>query len=223
VGRRLPAAAVAAAPVPDGPALLFGTLRGFAPVRQPETPTVNERDSPMDAMRKSARRAPVTACALALLLTALILGEAAAGNCTAPKQEHGEVTKNQIRIRNETLRDIVVDFYGTKESEAQRKATEIVKPGKLTQYNVGLGGKNGDVVGIARISINGTEVLKCAASVSNIYSKKSTEQVTNWSWGSCARLAGAGSACLSCYTDCNKTIKRKVRENDWQTTFIIKN
>jgi hypothetical protein len=177
----------------------------------------------MNTLRTSARRALCTGCATALLVTALSLGEATAGDCTAPKQEYDEATKNQIRVRNETLRDIAVVFYRTEESEAQKKATEIVKTGRQTQYNFGLGGTNGDAVGIARISINGTPALKCAASVSNTYSKKSGEQVTNWFWGSCERLASANSVCLSRYTECNKTFKRKVRENDWQTTFIIKN
>jgi hypothetical protein len=183
----------------------------------------DERISPMNALRTISRRALCLACATAILVNALPLGEATAGDCTAPKQEHDEATKNQIRVRNETLQDIVVVFYRTEESETQKKATEIVKSGKQTQYNFGLGGTNGDAVGIARISINGTAVLKCAASVSNTYSKKSGEQVTEWSWGSCERLASANSVCLSCYTDCNKTLKRKVRENDWQTTFIIRN
>jgi len=143
----------------------------------------DERISPMNALRTTVRRALCPACATALLVTALPLGEATAGDCTAPKQEYDEATKNQIRVRNETLRDIAVVFYRTDESETQKKATEIVKSGKQTQYNFGLGGTNGDAVGIARISINGTAVLKSTASVSNTYSKKSGEQVTEWSRG----------------------------------------
>jgi len=137
----------------------------------------------MNALRTRVRRALCTACATAMLVTAMPLGEDTDGDCTGPKQEHDEATKNQIRVRNETLQDIVVVFYRTEESETQKKATEIVKSGQQTKYNFGLGGTNGDAVGIARISINGTAVLKCTASVSNTYSKKSGEQVTEWSRG----------------------------------------
>lgn len=164
--------------------------------------------------------------ALCLVLLAAVVslpGGATAGECTATDQKSEEAIKNQLRIRNETLRDITVVFYRDHVSDEKKKKTQTIKPGKQAQYNFGVGGANGKVDGIARIEIGDTDVLECDANVSNTNWTGSDEPKTHWLSGGCVRLSSAGSVCLSCYSDCNKALKTDISGSDWQTTFIIKN
>lgn len=167
-----------------------------------------------------------TAALLAVALTTA--GEAVAGACEVNGRIGFWGINNQVRVRNETRQDITVVFYRENVSEAQKKKTQTLKRGKQAQYNFGIGGGNGEVTGIARIEIDGAAVLQCEAWVDNTRADEqlSTSTSTYYNAGYCKRLDSAGSVCLSCYTDCNKTVKKRVsppNSLNWQTTFIIKN
>lgn len=172
---------------------------------------------------KVSRRSVTAVCTALLVAAAIMPGAASAGECTATDQKSEKAIKNQLRVRNETLRDITVVFYRDQVSAEKKKKTQTIKPGKQAQYNFGVGGANGKVDGIARIEIGGTDVLECDAQVSNTDWTSSDEPKTHWLAGGCERLTGAGSVCLSCYTDCHKALKSDISGADWQTTFIIKN